>query len=443
MYAAGRYLSTAPAVESIVAPEAPCRLERGPRLHRHGDHHETAFMRAPDPPNMTDMRRLVVLIGLTSVGSLAFVACSSGFNDASNPFTGGYPQGSGDTDQTDQTGDGNTDSDSETDAGTDTGTSGDSSCGNGVVDPGEACDLGPGNAPDADCTPDCTLPTCGDGYHHPATEECDDGNDDDTDDCVDGCKLATCGDGFLHQGVEECDDGIADPAGDCPACQFARCGDGFVQDGVEACDDGNDIDTDACLSTCELAQCGDGIVWENVEECDDGINDTAGSCPDCQIAYCGDGFVQEGIEECDDGNMMNGDGCDENCMQECPSTLIAANWGGFTYYAVPVVGAMTDTNVAAACQECGLMIPCTGLAGCQYNDNLCVQTNNETSCSNPMSGLAALLCGAAPSSCAPLWGVYQYMGQAWSSGSSCGAEQSSWCSTGSSQFDKMALCVSQ
>ncbi len=47
---------------------------------------------------------------------------------------------------------------------------------------------------------------CGDGVLVDGAEECDDGNDDDTDACV-GCKLATCGDDVTHSGVEECDDG--------------------------------------------------------------------------------------------------------------------------------------------------------------------------------------------------------------------------------------------
>jgi cysteine-rich repeat protein len=47
------------------------------------------------------------------------------------------------------------------------------------------------------------------------------------------------------------------------------CGDGVVQAGEE-CDDGNQIDTDTCLSTCQSATCGDGKLQEGVEQCDDG-----------------------------------------------------------------------------------------------------------------------------------------------------------------------------
>ena len=50
-------------------------------------------------------------------------------------------------------------------------------CGDGVVNPGEQCDLGAGNsnAPGATCRPDCTNARCGDGIVDPG-EGCDDGN---------------------------------------------------------------------------------------------------------------------------------------------------------------------------------------------------------------------------------------------------------------------------
>ena len=49
-------------------------------------------------------------------------------------------------------------------------------CGNGLVEPGEACDDGNTVAGDG-CESDCTETTqlCGDGLVH-STEECDDGN---------------------------------------------------------------------------------------------------------------------------------------------------------------------------------------------------------------------------------------------------------------------------
>ena len=101
-----------------------------------------------------------------------------------------------------------------------------------------------------------------------------------------------------------------------------------------------------------------------------------------------------------------------------------------------------DANVAQACMDCGLDIPCTGLQNCQYNGNICVQTNNEPTCNLPMNGLSMQLCGGAPNSCQALWGVYQYMGMAWVNGSACGAEQNGWCTVGNSYMNKYALCVS-
>ncbi|MBA3547828.1 MAG: DUF4215 domain-containing protein [Nannocystis sp.] len=50
-------------------------------------------------------------------------------------------------------------------------------CGDGVLDPGEQCDLGFGlNADDGTCLSACVLATCGDGYVRAGLEECDDQN---------------------------------------------------------------------------------------------------------------------------------------------------------------------------------------------------------------------------------------------------------------------------
>lgn len=96
---------------------------------------------------------------------------------------------------------------------TDTGTEGDTDtpeaeCGNGVVEADEECDAGSMNGENATCTPECSINVCGDGYMFAdGLEQCDDGNDLDTDECISDCTLPACGDGFVQEGVETCDDG--------------------------------------------------------------------------------------------------------------------------------------------------------------------------------------------------------------------------------------------
>ena len=100
--------------------------------------------------------------------------------------------------------------------------------------------------------------TCGDGFvwnTDGGNEQCDDGNNDNTDGCLNSCQTAVCGDGYVHSGVEECDNGAANSndAACTASCNNAECGDGLVGPGEE-CDDGNTNDGDACDSSCQ---------WEN------------------------------------------------------------------------------------------------------------------------------------------------------------------------------------
>ncbi len=63
-------------------------------------------------------------------------------------------------------------------------------CGNGIVEPGEACDAGPSNSdtePDA-CRPQCLLPWCGDGVVD-SGEDCDDGDALGGDGCTPVCEI--------------------------------------------------------------------------------------------------------------------------------------------------------------------------------------------------------------------------------------------------------------
>lgn len=60
---------------------------------------------------------------------------------------------------------------------------------------------------------------CGDGYKDPG-EECDDGNQLQTDGCLNDCTYNVCGDTYVNAGVEECDDGnIANGDGCNAQCQ--------------------------------------------------------------------------------------------------------------------------------------------------------------------------------------------------------------------------------
>jgi cysteine-rich repeat protein len=82
-----------------------------------------------------------------------------------------------------------------------------------------------------------------------------------------------------------------------------KCGDKFAE-APEECDDGNQEDTDACTKACKKAVCGDKIVRSGVEDCDDGNLDNTDACLDsCKKASCGDGFILSGVEKCDGANL--------------------------------------------------------------------------------------------------------------------------------------------
>ena len=95
-------------------------------------------------------------------------------------------------------------------------------------------------------------------------EECDDGNNDDSDGCSSECATLACGDGVVH-GSEECDDGNSASGDGCSAaCTAEFCGDGIVNNG-EDCDDGNTDDEDGCWTTCIAPRCGDGVRRSHVQ----------------------------------------------------------------------------------------------------------------------------------------------------------------------------------
>ena len=84
---------------------------------------------------------------------------------------------------------------------------------------------------------------------------------------------------------DACDGELVCEGGVC-VVSVPGCGNGKV-DALEECDDGNDIETDACLSTCVAAKCGDGQVQARVEACDDGNMVGGDGCTAACLSECG------------------------------------------------------------------------------------------------------------------------------------------------------------
>jgi|GEM_PF-5719499 len=129
-----------------------------------------------------------------------------------------------------------------------------------------------------------------------------------------GSSAPICGDGVVDPGEACDDGNIVGGDGCSGYCFVeASCGDGTVDTG-EGCDDGNNVGGDGCSALCQVEPiCGDGNL-DLGEECDDGNNlDGDGCSATCTIQpFCGDGAVDPG-EECDDGNQVDGDGCSATC----------------------------------------------------------------------------------------------------------------------------------
>jgi len=145
--------------------------------------------------------------------------------------------------------------------------------------------------PDTDTTPEnetfLSVPFCGDGAVNQQSEECDDGNLNNSDACHNNCTNNVCGDGIIYTGVEQCE---------------------FNAD----CNDFNPFTVDTCsqcvCSNVDPVVCGDGNV-DAGEQCDDGNTANGDGCDNlCQIEpFCGDGNLDQG-EQCD-GNDLDGETC--------------------------------------------------------------------------------------------------------------------------------------
>jgi hypothetical protein len=188
-------------------------------------------------------------------------------------------------------------------------------CGDGVVlTPFETCDTGNDSACPGLCGANglpCLCPMCGDGVIDPG-EACDRTSlGSCTEGCSYTCQCTTCGNGTVETPAEECE---STPDGECfegscglpgapNQCRCPICGDGIVNLPAEQCDGGDDS---ACVGTCNTdtclcAVCGNDLQ-EPGEQCDGSDNGacTQGAClPGCTCSVCGNGVAEAPVEQCD------------------------------------------------------------------------------------------------------------------------------------------------
>jgi cysteine-rich repeat protein len=148
-------------------------------------------------------------------------------------------------------------------------------------------------------------------------EQCDDGNNVNSDNCTNNCRIPACDDGVIHTtGVCSINTTITcATAANCPAVPAQTCN--FAGVGPETCDAatfGGPLPPNCNPATCVASVCGDGNITFG-EQCDGanlggadcsahGGNGTVSCSATCQLVFtacgsCGDGTVNPPQEMCD------------------------------------------------------------------------------------------------------------------------------------------------
>lgn len=149
--------------------------------------------------------------------------------------------------------------------------------------------------------------------------------------------------GIGDASVGDTGDGGAADAGDAGP---PVCGDGVVNQADEDCDDGNDIDTDECSNTCEIAcVCGDLVVCA-FEDCDDGNLVDGDSCPStCRFETdAADAGVAGGETDSGSSDQLNPEcnGCLDESIPDVPVDIVGNCLGD--PQCVGVMSCVVDSN---------------------------------------------------------------------------------------------------
>lgn len=229
----------------------------------------------------------------------------------------------------------------------------------------------------------CTqVGACGDGVVDPG-EACDDGNTDGTDGCTDICQLNVCGDGQLYVGQEQCDQGTDNGQGcdsaygsSCTACSLSCryevtsgefCGDG-ERNGDEFCD-ANDMPYTYYNANHETTYGSCNNLGRQVTNPADGFRYTCtqlGVCngsggADYNGAYC------QTNADCGTAQCVMPT-CSQSCSNSCPFTysstslLLTTNQPGADASEIANIYSYSDSSTSDLPNAATLTVPACNVA---------------------------------------------------------------------------------